>query len=460
MGRSSRVTNVPATALGSGARILDLIPLPLPVFLVIRLCVWLYHHWYLLLFALVAYYTDPLLALLVASLFPIGFYLYLARHNRHVQPLSMPMLRAARYVLTARRRWSGACYTAQLNSGPHVPTLLSFKRILLPSSMIPTRPPYIANPRGTAITFTVDMAKAGKTVASLENGQENITAFLHARRSRVIRVTPGIAKLTIEWEKAPTNSVVANPKDKIHSTQLPTIPLDQDVELELDTSLLVVGESGSGKSNLTWTMLDGLNKNNIPYELTVIDPKQVELSELEHGTHTIRYVDRARNADPTIKEFHERMELRLARMKREGIRKLEISKANPLNILVIDELLAMKNILKGGDTDTPFGEILFMGRAASYIVVANSQLGQKDVIGQIRDLFPQRVCMATKSADLTNAVLGPNAEQRGAKCSEITLKGEGYIYTDSHGMFQRFRPPLITDIKSVAQPPVNYETQR
>lgn len=456
MGKGSRVTNVPITAIGSGARLSDLIPLPLPVFVAIKLSVWLFHHWYYVLFVALAYYLHPLVSLLVALLFPLAFVLYIARHNRHIQPASAAMLRASWYVLQARRRWVGACHTGQLNSGPQVPTLLSFKRIFLPSALVPTRPPYIANPRGTAITFTVDMAKAGKTVQSLEEGQENVTAFLRARRSRVVRVTPGIAKLTIEWEKAPKASILSNPKDLIHSSQLPTIQLDQDVELELDTSLLVVGESGSGKSNLTWHMLNGLNENCIPYRLSVIDPKQIELADLQDGPNTIAYVDRAKDALPLVERFHHEMMERLSMMKAKKLRKIEISQEFPLNILVVDELLAMKNVLKGGDTDTPFGEILFMGRAAAYIVVANSQLGQKDVIGQIRDLFPQRACLATKSADLTNAVLGPQAEQRGAKCSEITLKGEGYMYTDSHGSFQRFRPPLITDTKSVAHPPNLY----
>jgi S-DNA-T family DNA segregation ATPase FtsK/SpoIIIE len=220
------------------------------------------------------------------------------------------------------------------------------------------------------------------------------------------------------------------------------------VLLELDTSVLVVGESGSGKSNLSWFILNELNGNSIPYRLFVIDPKKVELAELVDSPYTVGYADNPNGSDEVILKFYTEMMDTFERMKKTRCRRILISPTNPLKILIVDEVLLCKAFKEG--LDGPLGEILSAGRAAGYIVIANSQLGQVDAISRLRDLFPQRICMAVKSVDLTNAVLGPNAEARGARCSEITQKGVGYVYTDHSGAFQRFRPPLITDVQSVA----------
>jgi S-DNA-T family DNA segregation ATPase FtsK/SpoIIIE len=252
---------------------------------------------------------------------------------------------------------------------------------------------------------------------------------------------------------------VANPTNAINTTQLPRAELDQDVLLELDTSILVVGESGTGKSNLTWDILNELNKNEISYRLFVIDPKKVELAELVDSPHTVAYSDTPSTIDAVIEKFYDAMMDTFERkMKPYGIRRVEISPDNPLGILLIDELLLCKQANKG--IDTHLGEILSAGRAAGYIVIANSQLGQVDALSRLRDLFPQRVCMAVKSGDLTNAVLGPNAENRGARCTEITEKGVGYIFTDFTGGFQRFKLPFIADVRKVAMGGVYEEPKR
>jgi S-DNA-T family DNA segregation ATPase FtsK/SpoIIIE len=265
-----------------------------------------------------------------------------------------------------------------------------------------------------------------------------------------MRLTPGIANFTLEWERDLQRSVVANPKNQITSTQLPRVELDQDVLLELDTSVLVVGESGSGKSNLTWYLLNALNINGVAHRDYICDPKKVELAELMAGRYTKAYADSAEDSDKVIEKFHKDMLATFERMKSSGVRRITISDENPLHLLIIDELLLLRIARQG--VDGPMGEILSAGRAAGYIVVANSQLGQVDAISRLRDLFPQRVCMATKSSDLTNAVLGPKAEERGARCTEITEKGVGYVYTDFSGAFQRFKPPFVDDegIRAVA----------
>lgn len=434
--RSLRTTSVPPTAIHSGARVLDLFPLPMPLFLVWRFLVWLKRHWYLVAIVALYFFVDWRWSIAVLVGVPLMILGYVWLHNpRHGL---LAMARAARRIALSKIKWRPACEAAGLVDGHRVPRLVSLRR-----------PPRIANERGTAIEFTLNLSRIGQTVTELEQVKDYIAAVLNAQRTRVVRLTPGVARFVVEWGRLDPNS----PRDAQHTTRLPMISLDAttQVAIELDTSLLVVGESGSGKSNLTWHMLNGLNAHNVPYKLHVIDPKKVELADLADSPFTVTYADSMKHIDTVIEGFHESMMRTFDDMKIRGTRKVEISEETPLNIMIIDELLMCQRQLRGGAVDTPLGEILSAGRAAGFIVVANSQLGQVDVIGRIRDLFPQRICMSVKSRELTEAVLGPRAEERGARCTEITEKGVGYVYTYHHGSFQRFRVPLISNTRAVAQ---------
>jgi S-DNA-T family DNA segregation ATPase FtsK/SpoIIIE len=103
-------------------------------------------------------------------------------------------------------------------------------------------------------------------------------------------------------------------------------------------------------------------------------------------------------------------------------------------------------ILKKG-FDSPLGEILTKGRKFGFIVWGCSQLSQKDVIGDVRDLFPQRICLAVPSADLTDAVLGAGAESDGARCSQIPTDtpGVGYMFKNGVRGFIKFRSMYLDD---------------
>jgi hypothetical protein len=381
---------------------------------------------------------------------PLGVTSYVWYHNRRHSLDAV--LRASYRLVWTRLKWKRACDAAEISDGPKRPRLLSLRRH-----------PKIANSAGTAIEFTINLQRIGLTVKHLEDNKDYFAATLNARRTRVIRLTPGVARFTVEWEKNHRKSAVIG-SSKNNDTQLPMVELDQDVMLALDTSILVVGESGAGKSNLTWVILNELNKltaqDLLSYRLYVIDPKKVELAELIDSPHTIVYSDTPSSADEVIERFHSDMMATFERMKAAGIRKAPLLSMGehqityPLNILIIDELLLTEQARKG--INTHLGEILSAGRAAGYIVIGDSQLGQVDALSRLRDLFPQRICMAVKSAELTAAVLGPRAEERGAKCTEITEDGVGYIYTDFTGSFQRFLPPYIDDVEIVARGSIWY----
>ena len=367
-----------------------------------------------------------------------------------------PLLRGYRYLKYVKREWPSAAIAAEiavkLRTGKYkVPNIVDG--------------PQITSPSGTEITFTVDTARIGKTTQQLENKMEIVAAVFRSRAWKIERLTPSRARITLEWE-TPSRGGLHYAYPDANETQalsaqdgidLERYPLDLDMSkggystISLTKSVLIGGESESGKSNLVWSILSDLNGFQIPYRLTVIDPAGgVELNDLQQGIYTRRYVDRAKDVDKTINDFHQDMDRRLAWMKANRIRKHRPNHARPLEVMVIDELLLLGNILKGGAL-SPFGEILSVGRKARCIVIACSQLGQKDVIGQVRDLFVQRACLRTRTQETTDAVLGTGATNDGAKCHRIGQPGIGYVWTDSSATFQRFQAPLILETESIAE---------
>lgn len=137
-------------------------------------------------------------------------------------------------------------------------------------------------------------------------------------------------------------------------------------------------------------------------------------------------------------------------MKQRRIRRHFPTIAEPLEIMLIDELLLCKKELHGGDADSPLGEVLASGRKALHIVIGCSQLGQIDVLGRIRDLFPQRICLKTRTQEMTDAVLGTSATSDGAACHRISTKGEGFVWTDLSGVFEKFNTPLVRETTTIA----------
>lgn len=429
------VKNVPLSDLAY-ARVIDLIPIPFWVFLPIRLVMWIvFKQWYLAAVAASIYWLEPIHTVLIVLSLPMIFLGWIWVNNRHHGPIAV--LRAGRHLVRARLSWRHACDAAELTDGRHRPRLTSLRR-----------PVKIANDTGTALQFTLNFKRVGLSVLELEENKDYVASAMGARRTRLHRLTPGVAKLTIEWDGAVSRGITSSAANSSNpnATQLPRIELDQGVQLELDTSVLVVGESGSGKSNLSWYIVNGLNANKVNYRLYVSDPKKVELAELVDSPHTVVYSDSPKTIDVVFDRFYDDLMATFERMKYANVRKIELNDKNPLNILLLDELLLSHTAREG--IDGPLGDILVSGRAAGFIVIGNSQLGQVDALSRIRDLFPQRVCMAVKSSDLTNAVLGPRAEERGARCTDITEKGVGYIYTDFSGSFQMFRPPFIDDVST------------
>lgn len=260
------------------------------------------------------------------------------------------------------------------------------------------------------------------------------------------------------------------------SSSEPWVPLDHSGDprsaILLKRSVLIGGDSGSGKSNAVWQILEGLIKFGIPFRTTVLDPAGgVELQDLEHAAFTIGYVDKPSLTDQVITDFRDRMEDRLSKMKRLGYRQFDPTlpglEDEPWHYLVIDELLLCAGMIKQGVL-SPLGDVLAVGRKAGFLVIACTQLGQKSTLGDIRDLFPQRVCFGTKTMEMTDAVLGTAATTNGAVCHELKRVGSGYLWTEKARGYWKFHTKHIQNTLAIVgmggevdpRPPVNPRENR
>ena len=302
-------------------------------------------------------------------------------------------------------------------------------------------------PHGVSVVAKV--GKCGRTVDELAKGSAGLEAVVGATAVVVERIYNGAALVTFAWgdDTARLLTVDDLPGSPEGYASFGRESGGESISVSHRTSLLLVGETGSGKSNIVWALIASLLKEGTPFRLRVVDPAGgVELSVLEGAPYTTAYTDKAKGADALITQARDSMYARLHDMKVRGVRKHEPTVQEPLDITIIDEVLLLGEMLKKGVT-SPLGEILSTGRKAGYVVWGLSQLGQVDALGRVRDLFAQRICLATKSREMTEAVLGPSAEAEGARCSKIPANqpGVGYLYVNGIRGYRKFRAVYISD---------------
>ena len=227
------------------------------------------------------------------------------------------------------------------------------------------------------------------------------------------------------------------------------------VEHDVILPRLVIGGQGSGKSTQLYAHLWALHQAGIPFRLRVFDAKGgMELPELRELAHA--YESRASGWADFVGAAMAALESRQRSLAGRGWKKLvRFTEAEPLDILVVDELLTVVSQrnstvstgrhrgMKAGDA---WDQYLSQGRAAGYSAFALTQLGQKELLGHARGLFPHltvlRVPVTEKeivdrllgSADLYPAHLIP-AGDRSA--------GIGYDRTPE-GQIVRSRGALLT----------------
>jgi S-DNA-T family DNA segregation ATPase FtsK/SpoIIIE len=138
-------------------------------------------------------------------------------------------------------------------------------------------------------------------------------------------------------------------------------------------------------------------------------------------------------------------------MRAAGVRQNVVSRANPLNILVIDEmamLTAYGDRVIVRDCLNLLAEILTQGRAADHTVWGYVQEPTKDVV-DVRDLFTIKLCLGVTTASHVDMALGEGARERGALADEIPTDpdhaGIGFAILPSSRLPIRFRLGWVQD---------------
>jgi predicted GIY-YIG superfamily endonuclease len=219
-------------------------------------------------------------------------------------------------------------------------------------------------------------------------------------------------------------------------------------------SILTVGSTGSGKSNDIRARIFDLVRQQIPVELYISDLKQgMELgmlgSQKGKGTEFFKVVEYATTVAETNAMLHTLEFKRQGRAKwlaERGQSMNEITTENPLRIAILDECLFLEDQFKKG-INGDLGKRAFAGRATSDVMWLIAQLAQKDVLGPVRDLIPERVGFRLPSPVMTDMLLGQGTEAAGAKCSKISPEtpGIGYSFDRDTWRAVAFRAPRVTD---------------
>ncbi|HST77264.1 MAG TPA: GIY-YIG nuclease family protein [Verrucomicrobiae bacterium] len=452
---TERVTVVNKRTIGGGWSLRDLFVVPVSILIPFHLAVLIFKKWPYVVCSLLFLYTLITTNLAFAILATITGVLLgnsirvLRLYRQHSTIPLAGIIRGFRYIIRFRKQWHKAATRSKLG-------------IRTPSSFITPkiRSLEIGDSTGHSVRAYIDLGKAAQTVEDLEKAQERICSIMYAQSATTSYIAPGEAEFHISWLPSTVSSRPTAQDPWLTSPEqrrLPVMDLNSPptgrAHIDLGRSVLIGGETGTGKSNLIWDMLRQLNQQEIDYDLIVIDPSGgVELEELRDGVHTRKYADTPQKADEAIKIFIQQMFKRLDWMKNNKTRRHIPTKEHPFTILIVDELINCPILFKGKvGQDNLLAQAISMGRKAGFVVWANSQLGQKDVVTHIRDLFPQRVCFGTHSDDLTDSVLGTGATTHGATCHLLREPGVGYVWTNQFNAYERFRSPLITNTRSIAQ---------
>lgn len=340
------------------------------------------------------------------------------------------------YYMRLKFGWRKAMFGAGLRDREH-------------SKVIPDH--YHVRPVTGGLSMRVDLRSVGRGIADLAAEENEVAEVLGAHRGAVGKRKPGIATFVVLWEKElsvftesqtrKANAAIAESKgdrSKIVFGKTSSGP----ALLSLLVPLLIIGVSRSGKTTIVKAACQGLRLQKIPHQFYVIDPKGgIALQELENAPNTVAYTKSPAGAKSVIGKAFAEMERRFIVCRERGVDHLDVDEDYPAQVIIIDELLQMPDEVLDVSPGSMLAGILSMGAAVGIVCIAGSQLPQADVIGRVRDLFPQRICLRTSGPDMTDACLGRRAEMNGAKCSQIpaSVPGTGYFFSEEEYGLRRFR---------------------
>lgn len=299
----------------------------------------------------------------------------------------------------------------------------------------------------------------GQLIEKLMDNAPNIASAFGSDECRVKYDRPGYA-----WLVFPLKDPLASP--------IAPFPITEDVDLEnvpvgltdegdvwtlpvtspQGSHFLGAATTGGGKSNVPWALVYGISAliRDGRVRMWVADPKGGV--EFKRGRKLwYRYADRTKDIMDMLKEAVvdlEARELRQADDTRMHVPTVE----EPLNIIVIDEILSITALAKS-TTRVQFqhllGLLLTRGRAVGFDVIALSQDATKEMLS-LRGFFPRRWVGRLEEAIQVDMVLGDGARGAGARADDHRvvpsfLPGVGFVKIEGYREPVRVRSCRITD---------------
>ncbi|WP_181779108.1 FtsK/SpoIIIE domain-containing protein [Pseudonocardia pini] len=360
-----------------------------------------------------------------------------------------PALRATwrRWTTYRGRRWSSLLADCGLAQTNHHTGHIHAPRVLRVRSASPTLD-----------TLRVRLTR-GQDLTLWTGRTEPLADALRAHRVAVVRHRPGVLTVVVEREM-PFRFPIPAPAipSTADSVDLSALPIGEDEyghPFDLGVPgrhVAVAGASGSGKGSLIWSPLramgpairDGLVR------VHVIDLKGG--AETRRGIPLFhRHATTAAEAIALLTDVRDEMKARQRLMAEQSLRRLDVSPATPLDVVIIDEMAMLTAYGERADVREALrllAEILTQGRACLTSVLGYVQEPTKDVV-DVRDLFTTRICLGVTAASHVDMILGDGARERGALADEIPggddHAGIGYVIDQRSRLPIRFRACLVTD---------------
>lgn len=265
---------------------------------------------------------------------------------------------------------------------------------------------------------------------------------------------PKIHKKILKFEDIKTN--IDNTKEGLN------VCLGKDlnnnnymIDLCKTPHLLIAGTTGSGKSVFINTILVNLlnTYNKKQLEVSLIDPKRVELSNYKYLEQITDFADNLGDAKSLLFKAVDETKKRYKLLERMGFRNIANYNKNvktplPYKLIVIDELadilLQDKKNYKRGSTEPTLENLIVriaqIGRAAGVHLIVATQRPSSDVItGLIKANIPSRVALSVSSVTDSRVIL----DIKGAE--KLTGNGDMYFKMVGNDKLVRLQSAYLTD---------------
>lgn len=201
----------------------------------------------------------------------------------------------------------------------------------------------------------------------------------------------------------------------------------------------IFGTTGSGKSGPLFATI----KQATPFieqgrmKLYGIDPKAADLRMFEQSSLFENVVLDTEDAIELINDLHNKMNQRTRSVKidlakGETGQSFEATTETPWNILMVDELFALRNDLiktkEGKAAWTNLENILAKGRSSGFYVIAASQFADQENLKNLRPNFANVIVLKQPSPYLNDLFLGEKAKESGFDSTAIPASNAGNNY--------------------------------